>query len=102
MGCSGQLCTYVWLWRLASLLWAEHKFNCGLKENQEDVIDDARPGRLSTSTADENIEAVKKMVLDNRLITIREVANSVGISFSLCRANFTDLWGMKFLNFEQK
>ena len=52
------------------------------KEGREDVNDDARPGRPSTSTTDENIEAVKKMILDNRRITIREVADDVGISFS--------------------
>ena len=48
------------------------------KEGREDVNDDARPGRPSTSTIDENIEAVKKMILDNRRITIREVADDVG------------------------
>ena len=31
-------------------------------------------GSPSTSTTDENIEAVKKMILDNRRITIRVVA----------------------------
>ena len=36
------------------------------KEGREDVNDDARPGRPSTSTTDENIEALKKMILDNR------------------------------------
>ena len=36
------------------------------KEGQEDVNDNARPNRPSTSTTDENIEAVKKW------ITIRE------------------------------
>ena len=44
------------------------------KEGREDVNDDVRPGRLSTLTADENIEAVKKMILDNRRITIRETS----------------------------
>ena len=43
------------------------------KEGREDVNDDAHPGRPSTSITDENIEAVKKMILDNRRITIREV-----------------------------
>ena len=52
------------------------------------------------------IEAVKKMILDNRRITIREVAVDGGIS-----AIFTDVLGMKraaakivskLLNFEQK
>ena len=32
------------------------------KEGQEDVNDEARSGRLSLSTIDENIETVKKMI----------------------------------------
>ena len=51
------------------------------------------------------------MILDNRRITIREVADDVGISFSLCQVIFTDVLGMKLeaekifpklLNIEQK
>ena len=49
------------------------------KEGREDVNDDARLGRPSTSTTDDNIEAVKKMILNNRRITIREVIDDVGI-----------------------
>ena len=59
------------------------------KEGREDVNNDAR------STTDESIEAVKKMILDNRRITIREVAYDVGISYGLCQANFTDVLGTK-------
>ena len=40
------------------------------KEGREDVNDDACPGWFSTSTADGNIEEVKKMILDNRRIKI--------------------------------
>ena len=40
------------------------------QEGQEDFNDNVRPGRPSTSTAGENIEAVKKMILDKRRITI--------------------------------
>ena len=36
------------------------------KEGRENVNDDARSGCPSTSTIHENIEAVKKMILDNR------------------------------------
>ena len=36
------------------------------KEGREEVNDDSSPGRSSTSTTDENIEAVKEMILDNR------------------------------------
>ena len=61
------------------------------KEGRDDFNDDARPSRLSTSTADENIEAVKTMILDNRRIIIREVADDVDISFGLRQAIFTDV-----------
>ena len=64
-----------WLWRLASLLGAKHKLNW------EDVNDDDCPARQITSTTDENIEAVNKRLLNNRRITIRVVADNVGISF---------------------
>ena len=35
------------------------------KEGREDLSDDVRTGRLSTSTINENIEAVRKMILVN-------------------------------------
>jgi len=56
-------------------------------------------------------EQVKKMILENRRITIREVADDVGISFGSCQAIFSDVLGMKrvaakfvpkLLNFDQK
>ena len=54
---------------------------------------------------------MKKIILNNRRITIIEVAVGVGISFGLCQAIFTDVLGMKLaaakivlklLNFKQK
>ena len=48
-----------------------------------------------TSTTNENIEAVKKMILDNRRFTIREVANNAGISLGSCQAIFTNFLGKK-------
>ena len=65
------------------------------KEGWEDVNDNARTGRPSTWITDENIEAMKKMILDNRRITIKEVADDVGISFRSCQAIFTDVLGLK-------
>ena len=63
------------------------------KEGRKDVNDDVRATR--TSTTDENIEAVKKMILDNRRITFRDIADDVGISFDSCQAIFTDVLDMK-------
>ena len=51
------------------------------KEGREDLKDDVCPDRPSTAANDVNIEAVKKMILDNRRrITIKKVADDVGIS----------------------
>ena len=80
------------------------------KEGRENINDDARPGHPSTSTTDENIEAVKKITLDNRRITIREVADEVCSSFGSCQAIFMDVLDLisatvkiipKLLNCEQ-
>ena len=49
------------------------------KKDQEDDNDDACPDRPSMSTTDENIVAVKKMISDNRPITIKEVADDVEV-----------------------
>ena len=80
-------------------------------QDWENFNGDARPGHPTTLTTDENIEDVKKMILDNRQNTMREVPEDVGISFGSCQAIFTDALGMKraaakivpkLLNFEQK
>ena len=65
------------------------------KEGQEDVNDDARSGRPRTSTTDAIVEAVKKLILDNRRITVTDVADDVGISCDSCQAIFTDILGLK-------
>ena len=60
------------------------------KEDLEDFNDSARPGRLGTSST-----TVKKMILNNRRITIRRVSDDFGISFDLCQGIFTDALGIK-------
>ena len=98
------------VWSTMSRTQVQLQYN-RFKEGQKDVNENARPGRKSTSTTDEHIEAMKKLILDNRRITIREFADDVGISFGSCRAIFTDVLGMKraaakvvlkLLNFKQK
>ena len=81
------------------------------QDGREDVEDDERPGRPSTTTTDENVKKMKQMVMNDRRITIREVADDVGISIGLCHVIFSNVLGMKrvaakfvpkLLNFEQK
>ena len=50
-------------------------------KEDRDVNDDAYPNHPNTSTTDENIKAVKKTILGNHSITIRDVAYDIGISF---------------------
>ena len=81
------------------------------QDGREDVEDDEHLGRPSTSTTHENVERVKEMVMNDRRITIREVADDVGISIGSCHKIFSDVLGTKrvtakfvpqLLNFEQK
>ena len=46
-------------------------------------------------TTDENIEALKKLILVNRRIIIKEVTDDVGILFCSYQVTFTDIFGMK-------
>ena len=71
------------------------------KEGRENVNDDTSPGPPNAAITDENIEAVKKMILDNRRITIRDVADDVDTriafyisgfakpSVAICQLRFT-------------
>ena len=88
-----------------------HEWYKRFQDGREDVKDDERPGRPSTSTTDENVEKVKEMVMNDRRITIREVADDVGISIGSRHEIFSNVLGIKrveekfvpkLLNFEQK
>ena len=65
------------------------------KEGWEDINDDARLGRSSTSTTDKKIQAAKKITLDNCRITVRKATGNVAISFGSYQAIFTEVLGMK-------
>ncbi|UYV84968.1 hypothetical protein LAZ67_X004149 [Cordylochernes scorpioides] len=80
-------------------------------EGREDVNDEERAGRPSTSTTDEKISEVEKMILANRRITVREVAEDLNISIGSCHSIFNNDLGMrrvaakfvpKLLNCDQK
>ena len=63
--------------------------------SEEDVNDEKRTGRPSTSTTDEKIYEVKKMVLANRWITVREIAEDLSISIWSCHSFLIDNLGMR-------
>ncbi|UYV76190.1 hypothetical protein LAZ67_13002977 [Cordylochernes scorpioides] len=80
-------------------------------EGREDVNDEERAGRPSTSTTDEKIIEVEKIILANRRITVREVAEDLNISIGSCHSIFINDLSMrrvaakfvpKLLNCDQK
>ncbi|UYV63933.1 hypothetical protein LAZ67_2006053 [Cordylochernes scorpioides] len=81
------------------------------EKGREDVNDEERAGRPSTSTTDEKINEVDKMILANRRITVREVAEDLNILIGSCHSIFINDLGMrqvaakfvpKLLNCDQK
>ena len=64
--------------------WFKH-----FKEGRTSVSEDPRPGRPSTSTDDRHVERVRKMILGNCRLTVREVAEEMGSSVGSCNASLT-------------
>lgn len=65
------------------------------KEGREVVDDLPRPGRPTSSTNEENVEQVKKLVLENRRYSLREMAKELNISHESIRMILCDVLGMR-------
>jgi len=65
------------------------------KDSRTSVESDIRSGRPSTSRNDERIEQVRTLVMQDRRVTVRELAEEVGISTGSVHSILTDhlaLW----------
>ena len=51
-----------------------------IKEGREEVRDDHRSGRPSTNRTDENVECVRQKVRSDRRLTVRMIADELGIN----------------------
>ena len=60
------------------------------KERRMAVGEDPRPGRRSTSIDDDHVERIRALIRVNRRLTVREVADQVGISIGSCHQVFTE------------
>jgi hypothetical protein len=47
-----------------------------LKKGRTSVCDEERSGRLSTSRTENNIQAVERMIRENRRITVADIAEA--------------------------
>ena len=50
------------------------------KEGREELKDDHRSGRPSTSRADENVERLRQKVRSDRHLTVRMIADELGMN----------------------
>ena len=57
-----------------------YKWYKDFKEGRERVDDLERPGQPSTSTDVQHVKQIKKLVHKNRRLTIRNLADTIGIS----------------------
>ncbi|KAG5344564.1 SETMR methyltransferase, partial [Acromyrmex heyeri] len=60
------------------------------KSGREAVEDDACPGRPSTSKTDENVDEIRQLLIENRKLTIREIAETTNISFGSVQSILRD------------
>jgi len=64
------------------------------KEGRTSVKDNERPGRPSTSKTNETVARVREIIRNNHRLTIREVAEDVGIYYGSCQEILTKELGM--------
>ena len=64
-------------------------------EGREDVEDDPKSGRPCTSTTDTNIEKVRQLFRSDRRLTIRVIANELGMDKEMVRTILVDTLGMR-------
>ena len=60
------------------------------KSGRTSIEDDPKSGRPSSSTGDDHIEKVGSVIRENRRLTIREVAEEVGVCKSSCNTILTE------------
>lgn len=68
------------------------------KNGREEIVDLLRSGRPSTCTTDENINKIKTLLLQNRRMSVRELAHELDISFKSVHNILRDVLHMKWVS----
>ena len=79
-----------------------YKWYKGFKEGREPVDDLEHPGRPLTATDEQHVNQIKELVHKNRRLTIRDFADTIGISRGSLNTVSKDILGRQLVVFASR